>query len=132
MQHAGEEIPTKIETPNAVVRQLADFGDASEYGTMGAEHIRFDAGTDIAPLLEGLPGDLCDSPHWGYVLSGRLAVRYADGTEEEDAAGDLIYWPPGHTVRAVEDAEFVLFSPRDEHTAVLDHIRRKVDGTEAR
>ena len=132
MQHAREEIPTKIETPNAVVRQLPDFGDVSEYGTMGAEHIRFDAGTDITPLLEGLPGDLCDSPHWGYVLSGKLSVRYADGTEEVDGTGDFLYWPPGHTVRAIEDSEFVLFSPRDEHTEVLDHIQGRIDEMEAR
>jgi hypothetical protein len=38
----------------------------------------------------------------------------------------MFYWPPGHTLRADEDAEFVLFSPEHEHGAVLDHVKQKV------
>jgi len=37
----------------------------------------------------------------------------------------LFYWPPGHTARVGEDAEVILFSPQDEHTAVLDHMLAK-------
>ena len=52
---------------------------------------------------------------------------YTDGTEEVDEEGDLFYWPPGHTVRADKDTDFVLFSPQHEHGAVLDHIRTKME-----
>ena len=31
---------------------------------------------DLAPMLKGLPDDACQCPHWGYVLSGQLTVRY--------------------------------------------------------
>jgi hypothetical protein len=126
MRIAKDEVPIKIDAPGAVARQLPGFGDATGYGTIGAEYFSMTAGTDIAPLLEGLDGDACNAPHWGYMLQGEVTVRYGDGTEERIRAGDLFYWPPGHTVRVGEDAEFVLFSPQDEHTHVLDHINRKL------
>jgi hypothetical protein len=93
---------------------------------MGAEHFRIADGADLAPLLQGLEGDLCQAPHWGYLISGEVVASYGDGTEESVQEGDLFYWPPGHTVRVTRDAEFVLFSPQHEHTPVLDHIRRKM------
>jgi len=128
MRIPRNEIPVKIEAPGAMARQQTDFGDATDYGTIGGEHFAMAAGTDLGPLLEGLDGDLCQAPHWGYMIRGRVAVDYADGNSEEAREGDLVYWPPGHTVKAVDDAEFVLFSPQHEHTAVLDHLKRQVEG----
>lgn len=126
MQQAREELPTKIDIPDAVVQQQTSFGDTSEYGEMAAEYFRITGGTDITPLLEGLPDDMCQVPHWGYVLDGALNVRYTDDTEENNTAGEFVYWPPGHTVRADEDAEFILFSP-NEHEAVFDHMLEKMN-----
>lgn len=128
MRTAKNELPLKIDSPGAKARQQTDFGDASGYGTLGGEHFSMAGGTDITPLLEGLEGDLCQSPHWGYVIEGELVVRYDSGDVEDVHAGDLFYWPPGHTVKAAEDAEFVLFSPAREHSEVLDHINRKLHG----
>jgi len=34
--------------------------------------------SDLAPLLKGLPDDLCHCPHWGYMFKGKLTVRYKD------------------------------------------------------
>ena len=34
----------------------------------------------IRIVLEGLRGDVCDSAHWGYVISGGVTVTYADGS----------------------------------------------------
>ena len=57
------------------------------------------AGMDFTPrALEGLPDDLCQCPHWGYVLEGAVHVRYADGEQETVEAGDVYHWPVGHTV----------------------------------
>ena len=39
------------------------------------------AGTDLGPLLQGLPGDLCPCPHWGYGIKGQVSVTYADNEE---------------------------------------------------
>jgi hypothetical protein len=61
-------------------------------------------------------------------LQGELTVTYADETEEMITAGDLFYWPPGHTVRIGKDAEVILFSPQDEHSKVIDHMLRKMAG----
>ncbi len=76
----------------------------------------------MAPLLHGLPGDVCAAPHWGYVLSGELVVSYSDGTDGTCASGELFHWPPGHSWRVTQDAEVVLFSPEAEHTAVMDYM----------
>jgi hypothetical protein len=120
------DVPIKVNAPGAVARQQKDFGDASGYGKIGVEHFKMDAGTDIAPLLQGLENDLCQAPHWGYLIKGDLTVTYTDGGTEDTHAGDMFYWPPGHTVKVNQDAEFVLFSPQNEHTIVLDHINSKL------
>jgi len=121
------EVPVKVNAPGAVARHMADFGDASDYGKIGAEYFKMDAGADIAPLLKGLENDLCQAPHWGYLIKGDLTVTYMNGKTEGARSGDLFYWPPGHSVRVNQDTEFVLFSPQDEHTRVFDHINSKLN-----
>jgi len=39
----------------------------------------------------GLPDDRCESPHWGYMISGELTFRYADRDEvyERKLAGSV-------------------------------------------
>ena len=120
------EIPVKVNAPGAKARQLPDFGDASGYGGIGAEYFSMAAGTDLAGLLEGLDGDACQSPHWGYLIDGEITVSYTSGEEETVSAGDMFYWPPGHSVRVGKDAEIVLFSPQHEHGIVMDHINSKL------
>ena len=119
------ELPTKIDVPTGVVKQQTGFGDASEYHDLAAEYYRMESGTDMTPLLEGQPEDLCQVPHWGYLLAGTVTVTYTDGTEEVNTAGDVYYWPPGHTLRVDEDVEAIVFSP-SEHETVLDHMLSKM------
>jgi hypothetical protein len=124
MHVATSTIPTKLDVPGVWVRHLPAFGTA--HASMAAEHLRLAAGTDIAPLLKGLPGDTCQSAHWGYVRSGAAIVTYTDGASERCSAGDVFYWPAGHSVRIEEDADIVMFSPADEHGRVLDHFSRQL------
>jgi hypothetical protein len=126
MRIAKSEVPVRLSVPGAVARQTGEFGDATGFGEMAGEYFSLAAGTNIAPLLKGLEDDLCQSPHWGYVLQGRVTVTYKDGGSEEVSGGDLFYWPPGHTVRVDENAELILFSPQREHAHVIDHMRRKL------
>jgi hypothetical protein len=121
---AKEEIPVKIDAPGAVARQLPDFGKAD--AVLGAEYFTLNAGTDLAPLLVGLDGDACHSPHWGYMITGEVVVTYRDGGTERCVGGNVFHWPPGHSVRVERDAEVILFSPRDEHGVVMDHILDKL------
>ncbi len=128
MRIAREDIPAKINIPGAVARQAVDFGDATGLGKMGGEYFSLAAGTDIAPLLKGLHDDACHAPHWGYMISGELVVTYTNGTVDTCHAKDLFYWPPGHSVRVVQDAEVILFSPQHEHTEVMDHMLQALAG----
>ena len=128
MHLAKNDVPVKIDVPGAKARQVADFGDASGYGSIAGEYFSLGAGTDIAPLLQGLEGDACQAPHWGYLISGRVVVTYTGGSRETCAGGDLFYWPPGHSVRVEEDADVILFSPQKEHTHVMDHMLAKMAG----
>lgn len=125
MHIAKEDIPVRIDLPGAVARQQKDFGDVTGFGKMGAEYFSFGNGTDITDLLHGLEGDSCQSPHWGYVVKGSITALYSDQTEETSREGDMFYWPPGHSVRAEEDTDIVMFSPQHEHGLVIDHIKRK-------
>ncbi len=126
MRVAKEDIPVIMEVPGAVARQLGGFGEVPGMGSMAGEWFSLGAGTDIAPLLEGLERDLCDSPHWGIVLSGGLVVTYADQPEDKLSGGDLFFWPAYHSVRVTEDAEVILFSPHGTHRAVVDHMAEKL------
>lgn len=128
MHITKNDIPIKIDIPGAKARQKTDFGDAAGYDKIGGEYFSLGAGSDIAPLLVGLHDDACHAPHWGFVLSGKVIVRYTDGAEETCSGQDLFHWPAGHSVRVVDDAEVVLFSPQAEHTAVLDHMLTKLAG----
>jgi len=122
------DIPAKIDVPGAVARQATGFGDTEGAGTLGGEFFTLAAGTDIAPLLHGLEDDACQAPHWGYVVTGSVVVAYTDGTDEQCSAHDLFHWPPGHSVRVLEDAEVVLFSPQAEHGQVMEHMLARMAG----
>jgi hypothetical protein len=60
------------------------------------------------------------------MISGEVVVSYTNGTEESCAGSDVFYWPPGHSVRVVDDAEVILFSPQVEHGQVMDHMLAKI------
>jgi hypothetical protein len=49
-------------------------------------------------------------------------MRTEDG-EEVYEAGQAFYWPPGHAPEALEDCEYVDFSPTKEFGEVIDHLR---------
>ena len=127
MHLSKNDIPIKINVPEAVARQLPDFGVAT--GVIGAEYFTMSTGTDLAPLLEGLDHNACQSAHWGYMLDGDIVVTYTDDTTERCTTGDVFHWPPGHSVRVERDAKLILFSPQAEHTPVIDHILAKLANT---
>lgn len=127
MRVAKDDVEVRMEIPGAVIRQRTDFGNVSGFDKISGEYFTLSAGVDTTPLFQGLEGDLCQCPHWGFVLRGRLTTTDADGEQETVEANDLFYWPAGHNVRVDEDAEIVMFSPQREHTLVIDHMIRKVN-----
>src|SRR5690348_1881936 len=70
----------------------------------------FTQDTDPAYLFKGLPDDRCQSPHWGYVIKGKVTYKMADG-EETFEAGDAYYVGPGHTPVLYAGTEVIEFSP---------------------
>ncbi len=85
MRIAKSDVPERMNVPGAIVRHAT--GDASRYGTMAAEYFTLGPGPDIAPLLKGLEGDLCQSPHWGFLPEGEITVTYSDGHRRDGPLG---------------------------------------------
>lgn len=109
--HGNKEgIPIVFDTGVYSCRQI-------EWGEMDAGFWAFPAGFDSIGLFQGLPYG-CECPHWGYLLKGRMRVRYADH-EEVITAGEAYYLAPGHLPVMEEDCEMVEFSPKDESRRML-------------
>ncbi len=119
MKMAIESMPDRINT-GGIRFQSQDWGE------MNVSHIHLPAGADAAPLLEGLPGNCCQVPHWGLVLDGSIKVDYADGQSEIVSAGEAYHWPAGHSVAATSDYRAIEFSPAKGMGEVMDHLRGKL------
>lgn len=110
------EAPVVIEGGGIEVR-LREIG-----GGMSTSFIRLPQGADLGPAVKGLPDDACQCPHWGYILKGRLQMRTRQGDQVYEA-GQAVYWAPGHVPVALEDTEYVDFSPTQEFNEVVEHIK---------
>jgi hypothetical protein len=128
MKIAKDEIDVKMQIPGAVIRVKTDFGDATGFGKISGEYFSLSAGVDTTPLFIGLEGNLCQCPHWGYVISGQITTTDAKDVQETVNTNDLFYWPAGHNVKVTEDAEIIMFSPQHEHIHVIDHMIEKTKG----
>ena len=116
--------------------EVVDYGPAEDRTghfdgyTVNFTSIREDV--DLAPVLKGLPGDSCQCPHWGYMIAGRLTVRYGDD-EEAIEPGDAFDTLPGHVPAAQAGSEFVMFSPQEElavsEAALKARWQRLMQGT---
>ena len=93
-------------------------GDVDNY-TVNFVTIR--QGHSLAALLQGLPGDSCQCPHWGYMFSGKITVTYAEH-EEIYETGDAFYMAPGHVPAAETGTQFVQFSPAAELAELRAHM----------
>lgn len=94
---APEDVPIAIE------------GDGVEFrkrpaGEMSVSFVRLPKGANLSPMLKGLPDDLCQCPHWGYLIKGRVRMHTKDGDQDYEA-GRAFYWAPGHAPEALEDSE---------------------------
>lgn len=125
MRIAKDDVNVMMEIPGAVARLQPGFGDVKGFDKISGEYFSLSAGVDTTELFQGLEGNLCQSPHWGFVLRGQITTTNADGAQETVRANDLFYWPPGHNVKVTEDAEIIMFSPEREHTLVVNHMIEK-------
>ncbi|WP_323792594.1 hypothetical protein [Nocardioides sp.] len=119
-----DAMPVEIDQGDVQTRYL-------ELGDMAIRHASVPAGADMGPLLQGLPGDRCPSPHWGIVLEGSLRLVHADGTEEVASAGEVYYWPAGHTATATEATVFLEVGPLLPMRQFNEHVRALFAGQPA-
>ena len=119
-----DQVPVEFEVDVAQTRTV-------EQGGMTIAFERLSAGVETAPLYKGLPDDACQSPHWGYVISGRLRIIATDGTEETAQAGQAYYLPPGHNVVVEEDALVLEFSPTEDRAHTMQHAAQMMQAAGA-
>ena len=119
MKSNVENLPIASEALGEMIR-------GQDWGGMTTAYMQYPAGLDFGPLLEGLERDHCQCPHWGFVIEGSIRVNYEDGTEEVVGAGEIYYWPSGHTVFVEEAVRMVEFSPHDQMSQVLGHVVGKL------
>ena len=105
---------TRDNTKLAVDLGADGFQHAAEDGGMVIALERWKAGLDTAEMFADLPGGACSEPHWGYIVSGQVTMRYSDGTTETLTAGDAYHIRPGHNAHVDEDVEIVEFTRADE------------------
>ena len=102
-----------------------------DQGGMTIAFERLSAGVETAPLFRGLPDDACQSPHWGYLIEGRLRVLSTDGTEESIVAGQAYYLPAGHNVVVEQDALVLEFSPTEDRARTMEHAAQMMQAAGA-
>ena len=106
MPKASSTTGTEKDFGVAVDRTTIVDGYAISFVSIRQDH-------DLAPILASLPTGRCTCPHWGYLVKGRVIVRY-DDHEEVINAGEAFYMPPGHAPEAEAGTELVQFSPADQ------------------
>ncbi|MEX0850984.1 MAG: hypothetical protein WD015_05715 [Gaiellaceae bacterium] len=114
---AREDFPMAIEGDGVEFRMR-------ELGEMAMAWVRLPEGANLTPLLQGLPEDLCQCPHWGFMLRGKLVMHTRSGDEVYEA-GQAFYWAPGHAPEALEDCEYIDVSPAAELKHVVDHVTKQ-------
>lgn len=120
MPRASKETASNVQDAGVMIGRYEELGGY----TVGFETFREDA--DPTPLFAGLPDDRCQSPHWGYVVEGRIVFRYADRQEVYET-GDAYYAPPGHVPVIDAGTEIVEFSPTDELGRTMEVVARNLE-----
>jgi hypothetical protein len=119
-----DQVPVEFEVDVAQTRTV-------DQGGMTIAFERLSAGVETAPLYKGLPDDACQSPHWGYLIEGRLRVLSTDGTEESIVAGQAYHLPAGHNVVVEEDALILELSPTEDRARTMQHAAQMMQATGA-
>jgi len=124
MPKASKETASRVEDMGVMEGRYEEAGGY----TIAFETFREDA--DATPLFKGLPDDRCQSPHWGYVFSGRVTFKYADRDEVYEE-GDAYYAPPGHIPVIEAGTEVVEFSPTEEYGRTMEVLTSNLAAMQA-
>lgn len=118
MRASKKELPKTMESKELVIQE-------AEWGDMHIGYETYNEATDLGPLLKGLPDNRCQSAHWGYVIKGRMLIKYKDH-EETINSGDAYYLPPGHIAVIEAGTEIIEFSPKEEYSKTMEVVERNL------
>jgi hypothetical protein len=102
-----------------------DLGEVRrvEVGSWTIEFGRSLVALDATPFFKGLPDDMCQCHHHGYVLGGEVRFKTKDG-DFTVHAGEAFEVPPGHVPVYGPGGEWVQFTATEEQQATDAAIRR--------
>jgi hypothetical protein len=98
------DAPDETRTPPKTTVAVVDLGTAK------AARLTLEPGWKWSECVKPVAGtDSCQTPHVGYVMSGRIHLVHDDGAEDEFGPGDAYRIDPGHDAWIVGDDAFVAF-----------------------
>jgi hypothetical protein len=124
MPRASKKTASRVEDMAIMEGHYEELGGY----TVGFETFRENA--DAAPLMKGLPDDRCQSPHWGYVVRGKVTFTYPDHADTCET-GDAYYAPPGHAPAITAGTEIIEFSPTKAYARTMEVIGRNLAAVQA-
>ncbi len=114
---------SKLKELSLMMESEGYVGRGEQMGEMMVVYEQASAGMDPAPMFKGLPDDRCQCHHWGYVIKGRLKIRYAD-RDESFEAGEVFYIAPGHIPLVEEATETIEFTRKEELDKTYEVVSR--------
>ncbi len=110
-------LPVLVEAPGMTSR-FANWGELDVAVETTA------SGRDATAVFHrAFPDGRCPVPHWGYLVKGRMRIKYPD-REEVISAGEAWYMPPGHIPMTEEDVVDIVFTMAGEYEKVMATITR--------
>lgn len=108
------------------------FERVGDFEGYTVNYVEFRQDMDATPLMKGLPEDRCQCAHWGYVIQGKVTMRYRD-REEVYEAGETFYAPPGHVpIKHEPGTQLVQFSPtgklRETEAVLMKNLSAMMKG----
>ena len=96
--------PDEVRSPDKAKLSVCDLGGIAAAKMVVQPGWSWE--TCVKPIVGG---ESCQARHVGTVVSGRMAARHTDGTEEEFGPGDVYVIEPGHNGWCLGDEECVAF-----------------------
>jgi hypothetical protein len=70
---------------------------------------------------------MCQAAHYGYVITGKLAFRYPDGTVDEITTGESYVATPGHTPILYAGTEVVEFTNTEQLNQTMAAVMKNME-----
>lgn len=78
-------------------------------GTSRVKRVVYPAGFRWSKDMKPVVGtELCQHAHVGFLVAGRLGIQYADGTQEEYTAPQVVAIAPGHDGWVIGEEQAIL------------------------